>query len=254
MPVFNEEAYLPASLRSLAAQTQPFRLILVDNGSTDASPRIAHDIAASAGIDMLLLEESRPGQVHALARGTEAATTELIAICDADTRYPPHYLARAEALFDARGPDCVAAAAWLRPESGGQARAAARALHQLAAARLMPRQNHTSGAAHCFRAAALRAAGGYDPARWPYVLKDHELMHRVLQQGSQAWHPDLWCISSERRRDRTNVRWTLAERLAYHVTPFSRKTAFFRDFLAPRFAARRQQDSCLRHRDWSAAA
>ena len=117
----------------------------------------------------------------------------------------------------------------------------------------MPRQNHTSGAAQTFRSAPLRRAGGYDPTLWPYVLKDHELMHRVLQHGRQAYAADLWCISSERRADRRRVRWTLWERLRYHLTPFSRKRAFFDDWLGPRFSARGQADTVLRDQTWLSA-
>ena len=75
-------------------------------------------------------------------------------------------------------------------------------------------------------------------------------MHRVLQQGTQAWDRELWCISSSRRTDRRGVRWTLAERLAYHITPFSLKHRFFHEWLAPRFDRRGQRDTALRARGW----
>lgn len=252
VPVFNEFEYLPRTLRSLAGQQVPFRLIVVDNGSTDGCIAVARDLARDLGMDVTFLEEPMAGQVHALRRGIAAVETELVAICDADTWYPPRYLAAAERLFDERGPGCVATAACLRPERPGRLRAGASLAHRLLAARLMPRQNHTSGAAHCFRIDTLRAAGGYDAAIWPYVLKDHEMMHRVLKLGTQAYHASFWCITSSRRGDRRSVRWTLAERLAYHLTPFSMKDAFFYRFLAGRFEARGQRDLVLRQRAWAA--
>ena len=251
VPVFNEKDFLPRTLESLAVQRVAFTLVLVDNGSTDGCIDDARRLIAERGLDARILHEPRPGQVHALKRGIDAADTELVAICDADTWYPPHYLEQAEALFDRAGPDFAAAAAYLLPERPHGLRARLMAVHQLAAARLLPRQNHTSGAAHCFRLSALRAAGGYDARLWPYVLKDHELMHRVLGQGGQVYHRDLWCISSERRVSRTNVRWTLPERLLYHCTPFARKRRFFDAFLAPRFARRNLGDLCLRQRSWT---
>ncbi len=250
IPVFNERDYLPATLRSLAAQSRPFRLILVDNASTDGGIDVARSIIREGRLDAVILREESAGQVHALKRGIDAVDTELVAICDADTWYPPHYLAQAEALFDSRGPGCVAAAALLLPADRNGLKARFKRGRQLAAARLMPRQNHTSGAAQCFRLEALRQAGGYDARIWPYVLKDHELMHRVLTLGSQAYHPQLWCHSSDRRKNRRNVRWTLAERIAYHLTPFTLKDRFFNAFLAPRFAARGLGDVCLRQRSW----
>jgi glycosyltransferase involved in cell wall biosynthesis len=250
VPVFNEAGYLPRTLGSLAGQQVPFTLILVDNGSTDGCIEAARQFIASAGMEAVVLSEPRPGQVHALKRGLGAVDTELVAICDADTWYPPHYLAAAEATFDVGGERCVAASAWLRRDEGGRLRALASRLHRLSAAWLMPRQNHTSGAAHCFRTGAVLAAGGYDARIWPFVLKDHELMQRVLRQGDQRYHPELWCVSSGRRRNRRAVRWTLPERLAYHLTPFELKDRFFHDYLAGRFEARGQRDTVLRQRGW----
>lgn len=254
MPVYNEEAFLTRSLGSLARQAVPFRLILVDNGSTDRSREVARGLIRAAGMNAVMLDEPRPGQVHALVRGIAAAETELVAICDADTWYPASYLAEAGRLFDREGGRCVATGAWQRPEREGRVRHLLRMAHQVGIAHLLPRQNHTGGGAHCFRTAALKAVGGYDPARWPYVLKDHELMNRVLGLGRQAWSAKLWCVSSERRGDRRRVRWTLAERIAYHVVPFEWKHRFFHQFLGPRFSARGQADTCLRERSWGAAA
>ena len=253
IPVYNERDFLPLTLLSLAAQTVPFRLIVVDNGSTDGCIAEARRIAAEHGVDAEFLDEPQPGQVHALSRGIAAARGDLIAICDADTWYPPEYLARAAALFDRHGPGCVAVAACNPPVAHGWP--ARRAIwHKVLAARLLPWQNHTSGACHCFRLDALRRAGGYDAQRWPYVLKDHELMNRVLRQGRQAYDRGLWCVPSDRRADRGGVRWTLAERLLYHATPFRWQDRLFHRFLAPRFAARGLGDTVLRAQPWQSGA
>ena len=250
IPVYNERDFLPATLRSLAAQTTSCRVIVVDNGSKDGCIADAKELVARLGLDAVFLEEPRPGQVHALKHGIDAADSELIAICDADTWYPPQYLAAAEAVFDRKGKSCVAACAMLLPDAANSWRTRLTRWHKLGAARLMPRQNHTSGAAQCFRLETLRRAGGYDAGLWPFVLKDHELMHRVLEYGTQGWDADLWCISSDRRRDRSGVRWTLQERLLYHVMPYRLKTWFFHDLLAPRFQARGMADTVLRARAW----
>jgi glycosyltransferase involved in cell wall biosynthesis len=254
IPVYNEAELLPATLASLISQHTPFHLILVDNASTDGGIEAARAQLAASGISHEVLVEPVPGQVHALRAGLTRVATEFVAVCDADTFYPPHYLTRATAMFDAGGANRVMLAAWLWPEGADARRARWTRRHWLGAFRLMPRQNHTSGAGQLFRAEALRRAGGYDPALWPYVLKDHELAHRMLKLGGQAMDRDLWCMSSARRADRGGVRWTLAERLLYHVCPYARKDWFFYTFLARRFAARGQQDTVLRRRAWDAAA
>lgn len=250
VPVFNERELLPRTIASLLAQTETFRLIVVDNGSTDGCIDSARRQVADAGGVALFLGEATPGQVHALQRGIDAVESEFVAICDADTWYPPHYLERAGELFDECGERCVMLGAWLRREGSSERGAARDRLHRLGAARLWPRQNHTSGAAQLFRTTALREAGGYDPEAWPYVLKDHELAHRVMKLGAQHYDRDLWCISSSRRADRSHARWNLGERLLYHATPTSARDWFFYRFLAKRFAARGLRDTVLRHRPW----
>lgn len=251
--VYNEAELLPRMLRSMAAQTEPVRLIVVDNGSTDGCIEAAGLQIETLGLEAVIVHEPKPGQVHALKRGLSLVVTDLVAVCDADTWYPPTYLQAAQRQFDEGGPACVAANAYLKREGEADWRDRLSRAHRLGAARLMPRQNHTSGAAQSFRTEALRAAGGYDADIWPYVLKDHELMHRVLKLGAQRYHADLWCVSSPRRTDRRRVRWTLPERLAYHLWPFERKDAFFHRFLAQRFEQRGQRDLVLRQREWDTA-
>lgn len=255
IPYFNEAAGIGETLASLAAQSiGPFHLILIDNGSTDNGALVCHRaLAAHPHIRATHLHEPRPGQVHALKTGIAAATGDLIATCDADTYYPPHYLETATRQYDAGGPDLIAVMAYLMPERPWRARAVFERWHWLTAAKLWPLQNHTSGAGQTFRLEALRAAGGYDAAIWPYVLKDHELLSRVLRHGRQQYDSALWCISSERRQSRAAVRWTLPERLAYHFTPVRDKRAFFHGFLAPRFAKRGLADTKLRERSWEPA-
>ena len=109
IPFFNEEQWLPATLESLSAQTlRPFRVVLVDNGSTDSTPALARRWAeAQQGIETRLLTQPVPGQVHALHMGIAAVETEFIAICDADTLYPPHYLETATRRLDASPPGTI---------------------------------------------------------------------------------------------------------------------------------------------------
>lgn len=257
IPYFDEERYLPATLESLSAQTlRPFRVVLVDNGSRDGSAGIARAWAKKQiGIEVQLLAEPTPGQVHALARGVAAVATEFLAIADADTFYPAHYLATADRLLRA-APAAVAGFIGhdvRRPPHGPLMRAK-RWFYSRVAPWLLPRQAHGGGYAHCLRMAAYRASGGYSPERWPYVLKDHELANRLWKQGRLAMDQALWVRPSARRADRRAVRWTLGERLLYHGTPPALKDWFWYGFMAERFRRRGLRDTVLRQRGWDGLA
>jgi glycosyltransferase involved in cell wall biosynthesis len=252
LPFYNEAEFLALTLRSLAEQTLwPAQLVLVDNGSTDGSAEICRQIiAAHGGMDAVILEEPQPGKIPALAKGLALVETPFVATCDADTFYPPRYLERCDQLFTEGGDNCVAVMAC---DIHGQPHAAAsrwRRAKIAAKARLFTSKCHAGGYAQAFHTDALRKAGGFDLALWPFVLEDHEVVNRLLRLGEIRYAADHWCIPSTRRSDRTGVSWTRMERLLYACSPAPAKDWFFYDFLAPRFEKRRLDFLKLRERDW----
>lgn len=244
---YNEADFLPATLASLAAQTVPFRLVLVDNGSTDGSDAVARAFAAP-GVEVVHVHEPRPGKIHALESAMTELTTELCAFGDADTWYPPHYLAEAQRAFDADRR--VVAVMALGVDASGQR--LRRALYAGLVAKLLSKQTHTGGYGQAFRTAVLVRAGGFSERHWPYVLLDHEIMQRVAKLGRVVYPYRFWAKPSPRRSDRRRVRWTLAERLLYHATPFAAKDWYFYRFLGPRLKARGITHLNLRDKPWEA--
>src|SRR5215470_13556316 len=88
IPTYNAAAFVAEALASVRAQTQvAAETIVVDNGSTDASPRLAE----AAGARVLRLD--RPGVSRARNAGIRAATQPWIAFLDADDRWQPGKLA-----------------------------------------------------------------------------------------------------------------------------------------------------------------
>ena len=152
---YNEADFLGTTLATLAAQSVPFRLVLVDNGSTDGSDAIARAFTAP-GIEVVNLSEARPGKIHALEAAMGELTTEFCAFGDADTWYPPHYLAEAERAFDA-DPGTVAVMALGVDASGQKLR---RAIYAGIVTKLLSKQTHTGGYGQAFRTAAFRSGCG----------------------------------------------------------------------------------------------
>lgn len=88
VPAFNEEDLIELCLRSLLVQDYagPFKIIVVNNASTDSTADIA------AGMGVMVIEEIKKGYVHALRAGFNAATGDIVACTDADTRVAPTWL------------------------------------------------------------------------------------------------------------------------------------------------------------------
>lgn len=254
LPFYNEADFLVETLKCWVSQSRPpEEIILVDNGATDGSARLAREFLreAGGGIRWRIIEEPRPGKIRALAAGCAQAVGTWIAFSDADTDYPTHYLELCGRIIAGSRSNVVAVMAL--PASGDPLRPAARwgRWSYVRLTRLSRKHAHTGGYGHVLRRDALLACGGYDEERWPYVLADHEIMHRLLRFGTSVYHRDLWCRTSGRRADRRRVRWTFFERCLYHATPARWQGWFFYRFLGPRFARRGLSIVNLREQPWS---
>lgn len=236
IPFRNEARLIANTLRCVAAQTVRLQLVLVDNGSTDLSVALATAECARLNLKYQLIREPEVGKVRALAAGLAMVKTPFVATFDADTIYPADYLDVAERLLEL---DCSAAAqAYYTFPAWKPWRRLIAAIKLTAAARLLPHQCHNGGAGQVFRTHALRASGGFDPDRWNLILEDHEIVHRIRGIGQIRYSRDFWCSPARRERDQPSTRWSLGERLAYHLTPAALQSQFFYGFLGPRLARR----------------
>ena len=100
VPVYQAQEFLPLCLDSLLHQTHPlFELILVDDGSTDASGRICAEYAARDP-RIRVIQQKNQGVSAARNAGMEAARGDFLAFVDSDDWVEPDFL---QQLYEAIG-------------------------------------------------------------------------------------------------------------------------------------------------------
>jgi glycosyltransferase involved in cell wall biosynthesis len=88
IPAYNAAAYLPDTLRSIAAQSlRPLEVVVVDDGSTDDTAAIARSFGVR------VITQTNGGISMARNTGTQAARGEYIAFLDSDDLWAPQKLA-----------------------------------------------------------------------------------------------------------------------------------------------------------------
>ena len=108
VPVYNVEQYLPRCLASIQAQTifDQIEVILVDDGSTDASGRICDEFAARHE-NARVIHKENGGVSSARNAGLDAATGESLGFVDSDDFVEPECFARAYGAAARTGADVV---------------------------------------------------------------------------------------------------------------------------------------------------
>ena len=102
VPAHNAEPFLEAALRSALAQSYGrLEVIVIDDGSTDGSARIAARVAADDRRVRLIRCKTNVGAARARNAGIEAATGRYIAFLDSDDLWLPEKTARQLAVFEA---------------------------------------------------------------------------------------------------------------------------------------------------------
>jgi CDP-glycerol glycerophosphotransferase len=108
VPIYDVEAYLADCLRALAAQTAgDLEFVLVDDGSTDKSPDIAAEFAASDP-RFRVITQPNAGLGAAPNAGVRHATGELLAFADSDDVVPPEAYEHFAATLAQTGSDFAA--------------------------------------------------------------------------------------------------------------------------------------------------
>jgi glycosyltransferase involved in cell wall biosynthesis len=148
------EPYIGQAIDSVFAQGMPVQYIIVDDGSTDATP----DIVGAYANQVEYVRQDARGLSTALNRGLSRAQGELIAFIDADDVWAADKLRVQTALLDAQ-PELDLVFGYYMEFASGQALAEPGKW----TVRTSPRPGHASGGVLA-RTSLLRRLGGFNEA------------------------------------------------------------------------------------------
>ncbi|HEV3152508.1 MAG TPA: glycosyltransferase family 2 protein [Candidatus Baltobacteraceae bacterium] len=180
--------YLDRALQSFSHQigAPTFEVVVVDNGSTDATSQVVERAKASYPFEVSYVYEERPNRGAARNRGIAAAQGHLVLFCDDDVYAPAGFLAAHDAAhslsnFVVSGPIINVPSYHERPKP---------ALANFSRAFLC-----TCNAS--VPRVALDAVGGFDEQFHLYGWEDTELGVRLREHGMRAkfaWDAYIWHI------------------------------------------------------------
>lgn len=103
IPVYNEEKYIAQCLDTVAKQIlHPDEVLIIDNNCTDNTIHLAKKYPF-----VKIITENTQGMIAARNAGFNAASGDIIARCDADTRLPPTWIKRIFANFTKKKIDAL---------------------------------------------------------------------------------------------------------------------------------------------------
>ena len=118
MPLYNAERFVAEGIESVLAQTiREWELLVVDDGSTDGSARIAADYQRRDPRIRVLSGGRNRGVAHARNVGLDCARGEFVAFIDSDDVWCPEKCAKQIDAMTARGTD-ISYTGYLRRREG----------------------------------------------------------------------------------------------------------------------------------------
>ena len=138
MPAFNEAANLDAMLTALTdalqASTPHWEVLVIDDGSTDATPLVMVPWLDAPGVRYLRLSRNF-GKEAALTAGIDQAEGEVVVLIDADLQHPPAMIGAMLAAWR-EGADMVCTARASRDDEGFRKRLGTRLFYRMVNAQL----------------------------------------------------------------------------------------------------------------------
>ena len=191
VPAYNADDVIGKCVAALAAQSvarERYEILVVDDGSTDATGAAARE----AGADRVLRIE-HGGPSAARNAGIEAARGEIVLFTDADCEPAPTWVARMTAPFD--DPEVMGAKGTYRTRQQSPIARLVQLEFDIRYERMaeLPRIDFIDTYAAAYRRSLLVEHGGFDTAFPIPSAEDIDLSFRLAREGHRfVFAPDAW--------------------------------------------------------------
>lgn len=262
IPAYNAQNHLPTTLLSARNQTYPdLEIIVVNDGSTDATPEIAEAVAR---VDkrVRVFHQRNAGVAAARNRGIAEARGHFVAPLDADDCWHPQNVSLQMEALTAAGPETAVSYAWyvlidangcfLRHGPPNRLRASQQVLYAL-----MPGNFIGNASSTVMRRSMVESVGGYDPslrARGAEGCEDKALYMALAERWNFAVVPK-YLIAYRRHEDSmSHNSQRMARSGALVLADLRRRRSDLRGLRLARSQAAYHEDPlamALRDREWS---
>jgi glycosyltransferase involved in cell wall biosynthesis len=191
IPAYNAARWIAGALGSVLNQTWlqnhgAVQIIVVDDGSSDETPRIAHQVMQSSGVDFELHRLDNGGPSRARNHGWKRARSEWIQFLDADDRLHPDKLTvQTGAAFEAPADVAVVYSPWRRVTQDGHSRGpmVAPAVSGDPCCELLAEENFVQIGSCLVRRSWIETVGGFDEDC--RVVEDVHFLLRLAMAGGR---------------------------------------------------------------------
>ena len=195
IPAYNCASYLTETVNSVQQQTYPhFEIIIVNDGSTDATLSVAQQLAQNdARIKVLSQSNSKQGKTR--NKGVAAASGKYIAFLDGDDIWLPNKIELQIAALEEQGVDLVFSDGFICLNNDLNLREHTFQITQKIFDRndleLFYRQNQVPTSTVLCTKAAFDKAGGFDEELEVQNCEDYLLWVRMLDKGCRFYGLDV---------------------------------------------------------------
>jgi glycosyltransferase involved in cell wall biosynthesis len=234
VPAYNEEAYLPACLESILAQTRELgdavEIIVVNNASIDRTREVALGYKGVRVVD-----EPRKGLTFARQAGFAASSGELIANVDSDSRLTPGWVRTVLKEFTAEPKLVSLSGPFIYYDMSPSQRFSVQIFYLIAYLVyalnrwVLRAGSMVQGGNFVLRRSALEQIGGFN-TEIAFYGEDTDIARRMHQVGEVKFTFDLKMYSSARRlKKEGTLRIALRYTINYFWTIFG-KTPYTQEY------------------------